>query len=57
MAMKAITDLNGVDFMGAKISVEKGRVRPRRSGGGPVRGGRDRGGPGGPYARGGGDFR
>ncbi|XP_072391928.1 uncharacterized protein [Diabrotica undecimpunctata] len=53
LAMKAIDELNGVEFMGSKISVEKGRVKPRRSGGGP-RGGRERGGP---YSRGGGDFR
>lgn len=63
LAMKAIQDLNGMEFMGGKISVEKGRVKPRRSGGGggggPMRGGKERGGP---YARGGGaggggDFR
>lgn len=59
LAMKAITELNGTDFMGSRISVEKGRVKPRRGPGGPMRGGpglRDRGGP---YARGGGgrDFR
>ncbi|KAJ8977947.1 hypothetical protein NQ317_008138 [Molorchus minor] len=55
LAMKAISDLNGTDFMGGKISVEKGRVKPRRNGGGPMRGGKDRGGP---YSRGGGgDFR
>lgn len=56
LAEKAITELNGVEFMGGKISVEKGRVKPRRSGGGGgggggggPRGGRDRGGP---YSRG-----
>ncbi|KAH1007074.1 hypothetical protein HUJ04_004353 [Dendroctonus ponderosae] len=59
LAMKAITELNGTDFMGSRISVEKGRVKPRRGPGGPMRGGpggRDRGAP---YARGGGgrDFR
>lgn len=63
LATKAIEDLNGIDFMGGKISVEKGRVKPRRGGpgggrggrgGGPMRGGRgDRGGP---YSRDG-DFR
>lgn len=61
LAMKAIQDLNGTDFMGGKISVEKGRVKPRgfgrggRGGGGPMRGGRG-GDRGGPYSRGG-DFR
>nr|CAH7768240.1 unnamed protein product [Callosobruchus chinensis] len=57
LAMKAIEELNGTDFMGGKISVEKGRVKSRGGrGGGPMRGGmgRDRGGP---YSRGGGDFR
>lgn len=54
LAMKAIEELNGTEFMGGKISVEKGRVKPRRGGGGPMRGGKDRGGP---YSRGGGDFR
>lgn len=59
LAMKAINDLNGTDFMGSRISVEKGRVKPPRRPGGPMRGGgggRDRGGP---YSRGGGgrDFR
>ncbi|XP_023026253.2 uncharacterized protein isoform X2 [Leptinotarsa decemlineata] len=55
LAMKAIEELNGTDFMGTKISVERGRVKPRRSGGGGgPRGGRDRGSP---YSRGGGDFR
>ncbi|XP_044265848.1 RNA-binding protein 4.1-like [Tribolium madens] len=54
LAMKAIAELNGTNFMGGRISVEKGRVKPRRGpgGGGPMRGGKDRGGP---YARG--DFR
>ncbi|KAG5868416.1 Glycine-rich RNA-binding protein RZ1C [Gonioctena quinquepunctata] len=55
LAVKAIEELNGIDFMGGKISVERGRVKPRRSGGvGGPRGGRDRGGP---YSRGGSDFR
>lgn len=60
LAMKAIEELNGVDFMGGKISVEKGRVKSNRRGGGrgggPMRGGRG-GDRGGPYSRGGGDFR
>ncbi|XP_060517322.1 RNA-binding protein 4.1-like isoform X2 [Cylas formicarius] len=58
LAMKAITELNGTEFMGGRISVEKGRVKPRRGsnggGVGPARGGRDRGGP---YSRGGREFR
>lgn len=61
LALKAIEELNGTDFMGSRISVEKGRVKPRRGPGGPMRGGggggggRDRGSP---YSRGGGrDFR
>lgn len=50
LAMKAIEELNNTTFMGTKISVEKGRVKPPRGrgGGGPMKGGRDRGGP---YAR------
>lgn len=51
LALKAISELNGTNFMGGRISVEKGRVKPRRSGG-PMRGGKDRGGP---YSRN--DFR
>nr|CAI5846629.1 unnamed protein product [Callosobruchus analis] len=40
LAMKAIEELNGTDFMGGKISVEKGRVKgPPRGGGGRFRGG------------------
>ncbi|KAF7264981.1 uncharacterized protein LOC143201489 isoform X2 [Rhynchophorus ferrugineus] len=54
LATKAITELNGTEFMGGRISVERGRIKPRR-GNGPMRGNRDRGGP---YPRGGGrDFR
>lgn len=52
LAMKAIEELNNTTFMGGRISVEKGRVKPpgrRGRGLGPMRGGdRDRGGP---YAR------
>lgn len=59
LAIKAIEELNGADFMGAKISVEKGRIKSNRRGGGrgggPMRGGRG-GDRGGPYSRGG-DFR
>lgn len=49
LAFKAIEELNNTNFMGTRISVEKGRVKPPRSrrdgGGGPMRGGKDRGGP------------
>lgn len=50
LAMKAISELNNTDFMGGKITVEKGRVKPPNRGrggrnGGPMRGGRDRMGP------------
>lgn len=47
LAFKAIEELNNTNFMGGRISVEKGRVKqPRRNrDGGPMRGGRDRGGP------------
>ncbi|KAK9720380.1 RNA recognition motif [Popillia japonica] len=51
LATKAIEELNNSTFMGVRISVEKGRVKPPnrsrggRGGGGPMRGGKDRGGP------------
>lgn len=47
LAIKAIEELNNTNFMGGRISVEKGRVKPprRTREGGPMRGGRDRGGP------------
>jgi len=47
LAEKAIEELNNTNFMGGRISVEKGRVKPprRNRDGGPMRGGRDRGGP------------
>lgn len=52
LAEKAIEELNNSTFMGVRISVEKGRVKPpnrgrggRGGGPGPMRGGKDRGGP------------
>ncbi|KAF5280428.1 hypothetical protein FQR65_LT03237 [Abscondita terminalis] len=48
LALKAIEELNNTSFMGGKISVEKGRVKPPRRNRDAARGGRDRGGP---YAR------
>ncbi|XP_019874608.2 uncharacterized protein LOC109602627 [Aethina tumida] len=45
LAEQAIEDLNGTEFMGRVITVERGRDKPKR----PMRGGKDRGGP---YARG-----
>ncbi|KAK4884547.1 hypothetical protein RN001_000818 [Aquatica leii] len=48
LATKAIEELNNTNFMGGKISVEKGRVKPPRRNREGGRGGRDRGGP---YAR------
>lgn len=52
LAEKAIEELNNSTFMGVRISVEKGRVKPPnrnrgggRGGPGPMRGGKDRGGP------------
>lgn len=53
LAFKAIEELNNTNFMGTRISVEKGRVKPPKSrrggdggGGGPIKsGGRDRAAP------------
>lgn len=49
LAFKAIEELNNTNFMGTRISVEKGRVKPPKSrrgdSGGPMKGGRDRAGP------------
>ncbi|GJQ80755.1 hypothetical protein Trydic_g9347 [Trypoxylus dichotomus] len=52
LAEKAIEELNNSTFMGVRISVEKGRVKPPNrtrgrggGGGGPMRGGKDRAGP------------
>ncbi|KAF5274360.1 hypothetical protein FQA39_LY07240 [Lamprigera yunnana] len=45
LALKAIEDLNNTNFMGSKISVEKGRIKPPRRNREAVRGGRERGGP------------
>lgn len=55
MAFKAIEELNNTNFMGTRISVEKGRVKPPKSrrsdSGGPMKGGRDGRDRAGPYSR------